>query len=132
MENSEIEEKIKNKFIDAYSRQMKIVRWIFLALFCTFGLFFLVAGIVCVSLNIVDTDGFPMGIFFIVFGVIFTSLGITLFCLVSNKKSYQKVFEQSKKRDIKNVIFLSTIVDIQAEQIKELSEKVENLERKLK
>ena len=73
-----------------------------------------------------------MGILFIVFGVIFTSLGITLFCLVSNKKSYQKVFEQSKKRDIKNVILLSTIVDIQAEQIKELSEKVENLERKLK
>ena len=52
--------------------------------------------------------------------------------LLSNKKSYQKVFEQSKKRDIKNVILLSTIVDIQAEQIKELSEKVENLERKLK
>lgn len=132
MENTEIEEKIKNKFIETYSKQMRITRWIFLLLFGIFGLFFLIAGIICTSLNIVDTDGFPMGILFIIFGVLFITLGTVLFFLASNKKLYNNMFEQSQKRGIKNTIILSAIIDIQAEQIKELNERIESLERKLK
>lgn len=125
-----MEEKIKERFEENYKKQLKITKYVVLGFFGVFGLLMLVAGIINLSLGVVDSDGFPVGIMLTVFGGIIILFGLIFYFALSKSLDYDKIKERCDKQGAKNIVLLTAIVDVQQEKIAELEERIEELERK--
>lgn len=125
-----MEEKIKEKFEENYKKQLRITKYVILGFFGFFGLLMLIAGIINLSLGIVDSEGFPVGIMLTVFGGIIVLFGVILYFALSKSLDYNKIKERCEKQGAKNIVLLTATVDVQQEKIAELEERIEELESK--
>ncbi len=134
----EIEEKEAVLFKEKYTKQVKLMKKIFFVVFGGLGFLFASTGVILFLLKIVDEEGFLFGLPFLIIGGVFLIIGLSVGLALPNGNNidYQKMKEKMNKNGgayiASNSLYLSTIITVQTEQIKELSIKISQLEDDLR
>ncbi len=132
-EDFNLDEQEATIFKENYQRQAKMAKKIFLFVFTIFGLIFLTIGLVLLWIKVQEGD-FLVGIPFTIIGGVFTVLGLVLgLALPSGENFDYAKFKAKMNRHggfyiAGNTTYLSTIVMVQKEQIKNLTQRVKYLE----
>ncbi len=118
------EDREREIFLEKYTKQMRLLRIVFLSLFCAIGAVFLLLGIILAPLDSVDNAliiiYICIGLFFILFGI------ICFFAIPKNPKfNYEKYRARVEKYGGVNYFEMYA-------KIESMEKRIEDLENKLK
>lgn len=113
------ENRSKELFDEAQAKQARVVKKIFLGLFCGIGLVFAVVGTVLLLLGELYQE---IGMVFLPIGLFFIALGVLLNFVIPTKYNYEKYRAQAEKYGIVNVYAMNA-------KIAELEARIEELEK---
>ena len=131
-EDIEREKKEKEKFEEVTKKQLKGARTALTSVFCIMGGIFLVMGIVLLALGIVDEEGFQVGIVFAPMGLFFMILTVILNLTLPKSYSYEAYKKRLEKFGAQNYYDQSVATALLDARVKELEERVEELEYKIR
>ncbi len=129
-EKNSIDEENKKKYIEMYSKQIKLSRTIITIIFGAISSFTLICGFVMISQN--ETDG---AIAFLSMGGVFLFLAILFFVVFSCVKVNEQSFERQKSRFARygqmHPALINSTLDTHEEKLIELEARIEELEAEL-
>lgn len=129
-EKNSIDEENKKKYIEMYSKQIKLSRTIITIIFGVIGVFSLIVGFAMISQN--ETEG---AIGFLSMGGVFLFLAILFFIIFSCVKVNEQSFERQKSRFARygqmHPALINSTLDTHEEKLIELEARIEELEAEL-
>ena len=128
------EEKKNKLYNEAIEKNNKQQRKVFKIVFPILGLIYVIMGVIFL---IVDEETFIPGIFFTCFGLLFSLLGIILSKAIKTKQYTNEEIEKKMNSFNSKSTYINTVLHdarmkLLEDEIKELKDRIERLESKLK
>ena len=121
----------KELFEETTGKQLRTTRKILLLVYGIIGAVFLIAALVLFLLDVRDPEnGLPLTVIFAPIGGFFLLLGILLYAVMPRKMNYEKYEKRCEKYGVQNVYAISAELSLLREQVRELEEKLAELEHR--
>lgn len=125
---------MKNKkelFEEVTGKQLRTTKKILLLIYGIIGIVFLIIALILFLLDVRDPeDGILLAVIFAPLGGFFLLLGLILYAVMPRKMNYEKYEKRCEKYGVQNVYAIQTELSLLREQVKELEEKIAELERR--
>lgn len=130
-EEKSAEQKEKELYEQTAEKQSKIARKVLVGVFSSLGAVYLIIGIVALIIS-EDIETSIVGYVFGGLGILFIILGILLFFVLPKKGNYERYKKTVNTFGYANAYNASVKLEMLAAENKELKERIESLERKIR
>ena len=127
VKTNEVEERAKQKFMEAYQKQLKLSRILLTSIFGGMGFLFLILG----AIMLISEQDSESSIVFMSIGGMFLGFAVLSFIILlfaKPEKAYERMKRLQNKYGIMNLYTLSSTTVVQEERINELEARIEELE----
>lgn len=125
------EQKEKELYEEASKKQAKVARKVLVTVFSVLGGIYLLIGIIALLIS-EDLETSIVGYVFGGLGLMFIMLGVVLFLVLPKQGNYERYKKNINNYGYLNSYTLSTKIQMLDEENRELKEKIEYLEKKIK
>jgi len=120
----------KELFEETTGKQLRTTKRVLLLVYGIIGVAFLILALVLFLLDVRDPeDGIPLAVIFAPLGGFFLLLGAILYAVMPRKINYEKYEKRCEKYGVQNVYAISAELSLLRERVKELEEKIAELEK---